>query len=255
MKTQITINSSVLDVQRHLADIFVINNRSSPYSELFMLWVISYGHLSKMIREGNSSNDLLARQTASVFAWLSAFAGKFSGHEEPVDHIDLGLNLWKHFPGVCPYCTRSPCNPVHHIKNPKKVRRDVTELARSCCNMTLDRLQTMMAEIYPCNEIAGSTGHLIEEIAEVAAEAYGAMNRPHSCFHEHLRHMNLELADCLAHLFAVANCSGFRLIDALILQYGRGCPACIARGESGELCRCWHGGSIAMSVNSTPLTT
>ncbi len=210
---------SINQFQSHLKGVFGQRNSSRPLTEVCLLLLASFGHLNKAVRTGNS--EVIKFQSASVFAWMCALCTKLSFSLEEI--------FWSHFPGVCPYCACSVCDSTRHMV--PKARRDVSGFASASSPGFMDELQTIMQIIYPGNQLIGSASHLVEEIAEVAAAILFFQETRSSKAVEELK---LELADCLAHLFAVANCAGFKLEASVTAFYANGCRSC---GQDVCVCR------------------
>jgi NTP pyrophosphatase (non-canonical NTP hydrolase) len=202
---------NISQLQSQLESIFGQRNSTRSLTEVCLLLLASFGHLNKAVRTGN--NEVIKFQSASVFAWMCALSSKLS--------LSLEEIFWSHFPGVCPYCACRVCDSTKHLV--PKARRDVSGFASRSSPGSIGELQTIMQMIYPGNQLIGSASHLVEEIAEVAA-AITSFQETRSA--KAVLELKLELADCLAHLFAVANCAHFDLEDSVKIFYANGCRSC-----------------------------
>lgn len=202
---------NISQLQRQFEAIFGQRNSTRSLTEVCLLLLASFGHLNKAVRTGKG--EVLRFQSASVFAWMCALCSKLSFSLEEI--------FWSHFPGVCPYCACTTCDSTKHLV--PKVRRDVSRFASASSPGSISELQTIMQMIYPGNQLMGSASHLVEEIAEVAA-AITSFQETKSA--EAVAELKLELADCLAHLFAVANCADFDLEGSVKIFYAKGCRSC-----------------------------
>ncbi len=198
-------------IQAHVGTIYVVsNNRLFTLLELGILLQRSTTKLLKAVRKGKQeriNNGLIAG-----VGWVIAIANRLS--------IDIEKELLVHFPGVCPYCGKKPCDPSFHDSNGRK---DLSHLHGTLPPQSFHQDQLMWAGIYPENTLSESAQHLVEEAAEVlvAMHAFLGTHDP-DLFHD----IGMELVDVLAHLCAVASCSKFNLSEGVIEKYRHGCPWC-----------------------------
>ena len=138
-------------------------------------------------------------------------------------HMDIGSELWRRFPGVCPYCGHAPClGPLCKNGTARRKRKIVPSVSRP---HTLHGFQEMFARIYPYNlrTLKVAAPHLLEETVEVntALRDLGSRNDP-----KDLEEARLELTDVITTTFAVANAMRFSLAQEMEKWFSRGCPGC-----------------------------
>ncbi len=146
-----------------------------------------------------------------AFSWSSTLANRF--------HIDLAKEMWKRFPGMCPYCKNAPCKcKTHRAKD----RKNLNGEKRRKQPISLTEWQRMFAKIYP-NNITNSAMHLAEEAGEVD-EAIRNYLATHSA--DWFDKIVEELVDVITNIWSVANCLKFNLVDGLVDYFMHGCPQC-----------------------------
>ncbi len=159
-----------------------------------------------------------------VFGFISAVASYFK--------INLAEVLWYHFPGVCSTCAGQKCACAGQ---PKPARRPNTHIQRvtNVPPTNINGFQQMFAEIYHQNDLVGSCAHLAEEAGEVG-ECVSRMGRGEVFpgFYEGdiafraSQDLELEIADAIAHWFAVVTLMNEPASDLLDYVFGDGCPVC-----------------------------
>ena len=133
-------------------------------------------------------------------------------------HINLADDMWRRFPGVCPYCSEAPCA----CKQRPKDRQKLVGRTRGKQPVSLRDWQKMFAEIYP-NVVLVSAIHLAEEAGEVN-EALQALSATHQ--DNYFWEVVEELVDVVTNIFGVANCLGLDLAEGMAGYFANGCPKC-----------------------------
>lgn len=151
----------------------------------------------------------LGKRMCVASSWAFAFASRL--------HINVADEIWKRFPGCCPYCKVVVCV----CKERASHRQSVT--AARDRPMSFRDWQQMFAAIYPGNKLQDSAIHLAEEIGELH-EAVRNFFAVHS--DEAFDNIAEEIVDIFANLFGVANCLGFDIASAMAEYYKNGCPKC-----------------------------
>lgn len=161
----------------------------------------------KAVRKGNHKNT--PYHLAMAFSWSMALANRF--------HIDVGDELWKRFPGVCPYCGYVPCG----CKLRRVRRKKVVILIRDRPH-SLQGYQAMFARIYP-NSLQNAAMHFAEEVGEVnvALENFMGMHDE-----KLVEEVILELVDTITTIFAVATAVNCNLAVEMERWFAHGCPGC-----------------------------
>jgi NTP pyrophosphatase (non-canonical NTP hydrolase) len=187
----------------------VVNDRS--YDNMAMFFRLLY-HLNRVLKavRKNDYKDIVYHLCMSL-SWSFAMGNRF--------HVNLADEMWKSFPGCCPYCCAVPCSCK---KRRAKERKNMAGKSRCCRPFCLRDWQEMFARIYP-NEIQYSAMHLAEEAGEV-----GQAMRIHSATHqsEWLREIIEELVDVITNIFGVANCRKIDLAKGMVAYFKSGCPGC-----------------------------
>ena len=160
-----------------------------------------------------------------AFSWSTALANRY--------HVDLGEEMWKRFPGVCPYCTDAPCSCKERLDRRSRIE-DITGQKPE----TMVEFQMMFRRIYPANTIRDSAMHLAEEVGELdeAIEHYAGTHQG-NLFEE----IVIELVDEITNICAVASCLNVDLAFAMEQNFAHGCPKCV-----GTPCTCGYTGSKVM---------
>ncbi|MBK0000227.1 hypothetical protein [Erwinia sp. S38] len=221
----------VRDFQEKLDNIYGGKNSSRTPEYIFSYLTRNSSYLSRsVLREGDVNGFFI-----KTLSWLFAFSTKLE--------INLEDGFLKKFPGICPYCTATPCTCLQTHKQPSismpayKISEILREKYESMIGfyvgekLSLDLLVKNTHSIYPSNQsvwsIYGSFYHftrVFEELGEIH-EAYAAYCLDAS------RKINLEeeIADFTAWLFSAWEIKNPKksLKDALIDYYSKGCPVCI----------------------------
>lgn len=210
--------------QDRLASIYGLKNMCRPVWSLQVYLGFRATALSALLEDKPGSTNTHANLIWN-FAWVAAIA----------NHPSVGVRLEslvrRHYPGVCPYCGQNP----HTCKTTRpKQRLSVVELAgfeRTLLFRT--NIQQMFASIYPDNELWKTAHHFQAEVGELGQ----AIVRGYSSFiHDQYipplapkiltTEIEMELADCLAHLFGLANLLCIDLLDEVRSFFKEGCPQC-----------------------------
>jgi len=146
------------------------------------------------------------------FSWSLALANRL--------HIELESEMWKRFPGVCPYCNQPRCACKERAAERQELYLNPVHIARPT---SLNGYQWMFAEIYPYNTLQDAVMHLAEEAGEVdeAIEHYTGTHDA-KLFEEIL----IELVDVITNMLAVATCLRLDLATEMEKVFAEGCNQC-----------------------------
>ncbi len=168
----------------------------------------------KAARRGNHTN--IPYCLSMAFSWTCALANELD--------INLELETWRRFPGICSHCMCGPCacGEADPPRSPQAVRDTSPQNLRD--------FQAMFAQIYPKNILKDEAIHLAEELGEVdeAVEHFMGTNAA-----EMFGDIVPELADTFAHICGVANCVDITLAFEMESNFPDGCchgcrkPECI----------------------------
>lgn len=201
-------------LQKQNEDIYGKQNRknySEPWRIIFR--IMAYlGMVHKTVRREKTLT--LSHHLCMGFSWSLALANNLQ--------IDLETEVWKKFPGVCPYCGLLPCSPSCNTKERPADRIHGIAIQESQ-QKTFRELQTMLREIYPNNVAKSSAGHMLEELCEVA-QAIDHWKGRHE--DQLFQRIVTESVDVLTHLCAVASCNDLDLAEDMGKIFGNGCPRC-----------------------------
>ena len=174
--------------------------------------IISYLHrditrILKAVRK--EKHQELEKRICVTFRWAFAVASRL--------HINVAHEMWKRFPGCCPYCKGAVCDCKERADSRQALTaaRDRPESLRDW--------QKMFAAIYPNNKLQDSVMHLAEEIGELS-EAIRNFFAVHS--DEAFNNIAEEIVDIFANLLGTANCLDFDVAALLADYYKDGCPKC-----------------------------
>jgi NTP pyrophosphatase (non-canonical NTP hydrolase) len=177
----------------------------------------------KAVRKGNT--EYASYNLAMGLSWSLALANRF--------HIDLDTEMWKRFPGYCPYCLTSPCTCKERAQN-RGQRPPIGDRPTS-----LRSHQEMLKRIYPENILRDTAMHLAEESGELD-ENVEFFRGTHDS--EHFKEIVIELVDVVTNICAVANCLRIDWATEMESHFHDGCPKC---HESP--CECGY--TVAKSVS------
>lgn len=202
-------NCSLAEFQEANGRIYnVVNDRYYSIQEMFS-WI--HRHTTYVVKAARKKKY---RDTdyhlCMAMSWSFALANRL--------HIDLAEEMWKSFPGLCPYCLSTPCACRRRAKERKKM----AGRSRGRKPYSLSQWQRMFARIYP-NVVQNSAMHLSEEVGEV-----GEAIRNHLATHAEkwFRRIVEELVDTITNIFSVASCLGLDLAGELADYFAEGCPKC-----------------------------
>lgn len=201
--------SSLAEFQANNSNIYqVTNDRNYSREEMFSRLHRHITHVLKAVRK--EEHDPVMYHLCMALSWALAMLNRF--------HIDLKDDMWKRFPGICPYCSEAPCCCSQRPKE----RQKLTGKFRGIQPVSLRDWQQMFAEVYP-NVVLVSAMHLAEEAGEVD-EALQA----HSATHQEDWFWKVveELVDVITNIFGVANCLKLDLATGMASYFADGCPKC-----------------------------
>lgn len=229
--------------QARLRDIFGANNNKVPVWILQQFLVARATSFLATIEK--KDRDLACTQLVQIFSWVAAVAN----HTQAL--VDLKEAVLFHFPGVCPYCGDSGCTcgiPPNKVRSKDRIPESHLAALRAALSEDTD-LQLMFFNIFPRNRMRSSVDHLLAEIGEVGGALARAaliplhlkkpvyLKRPTGVsFPElsiELTNYEMEMADVVAHIFAIANLLAINLLDEVDRYFRDGCPVC-----TGKICRC-----------------
>lgn len=209
----LTADSSLADFQTHNAQIYsVTNDRYYGPDGIFIRLIEHVGRVTKIVRKSHDGQfPKIDYHLCMAFSWALAMFNRY--------HLDLGAEMWKRFPGRCPYCTFVPCRCA---EIGKRGERGILE-PEGIVPSSLDAWQKMFWAIYP-NTIKESASHLAEEAIEVNIAIYYFL---HSATESAaFDHVVEELVDVVTNILAVANCLKLYLSDRMAIYFNEGCPGC-----------------------------
>lgn len=167
------------------------------------------GLVDKAVEKGK--HDSIPYYLTMAFSWLMAFGNRF--------HRSIEDDVWKHFPGVCPYCTGAVCG----CGSERAIVRSPLETGASVKPITLAEFQKMFARIYPRNTLSDSSRRLSQEVSELD-QAYRFFRGTHR--KDLFEKVVEEMVDVFARMCAVATCADIDLAQAMEEQFKDGCPKC-----------------------------
>jgi len=198
-------------------DVYGIQNGRVYGADAMCMKIVRYSTIAiKGIRKGKPKD--VHDGVIMAFSWAMAFSNRLK--------IDLDTEVWRRFPGVCPYCKGNICSCKERASTRVET---VVETSGVKMPLSVQGFQLMFAEIYPQNTLKDAGIHLAEESAELL-EAYldYAARHTEPDFEEVL----IELVDVVANLFAVASTIAelgvgkMEIAEDFIKIFGSGCPKC-----------------------------
>lgn len=205
----INSDSSLKEFQLLNKEIYlVVNDRGYSNIGLFSRLHRHITKILKAVRKENYEN--IEYHLSMSFSWALALFNRL--------HIDLADEMWKAFPGCCPYCLDVPCA----CKKRPKERQKLQEKLEGKQPISMFEWQKMFAGIYP-NIVINSAIHLSEEAGEVD-EAITIYSATH--IESWFRKTVQELIDVVTNIFGVANCLNINLALELAGYFDKGCPKC-----------------------------
>jgi len=201
----INSNSSLSDFQARNEELYSeVNDRHYSSNRMFARLHRQITHILKAVRKAEQEKrkdayTYIVYHLCMALSWSLAMFNRY--------HINLVSDMWRRFPGVCPYCLEAPCA----CKERPKERQKVVGRTRGKEPVSLRDWQKMFAEIYP-NVVMVSAIHLAEEAGEVN-EALQALSATHQdkCFWK----VAEELVDVVTNIFGAANCLKLDLADGM----------------------------------------
>lgn len=203
-------NLSLKGFQEFNRDVYRVQNDRNYSNPQMVSRMHRYStRVQKAVRKDDTEH--LHYWLCMAFSWSLALGNRF--------HLDLDDEMWKRFPGICPYCKDTRCSC--HKQRPAERSRDLT--AAIDRPKTLRGYQQMFAVIYGHNTLRDAAEHLNEEIGEVdeAVEHYLGTHNP-VLFEE----IVIELVDAVTNMFAVATCMKLDLAVETEKVFKNGCPKC-----------------------------
>lgn len=211
MNTLLHSASTFHDLQQLIEQVYGANNKRCFQAVDFALKACRYALIAGKFWLQNKPEGI-PELVLWTLSWNFALANRMD--------IDLHEEVWRRFPGHCPYCGENPHNPS---KCKKHDERRIVRLPSCERRVSVDDLQSMFGRIYPNNRIELSLLQLACEAAEVGEAIQVFQSAPSPETHEKVRE---ECVDVVAQAFAVANILEFRLIDLFQEKFSRGCPTC-----------------------------
>ncbi len=209
-------DSSLIEVQNHNDTVYrEVNDRHYSAEKMFARLHRHITHILKAVRKHEwekreEAYENIMYHLCMAFSWSLAMLNRY--------HINLSDDMWRRFPGVCPYCLEAPCA----CKQRPTERQKLVGKTRGKQPVSLRDWQEMFARVYP-NVVLVSAIHLAEEAGEVneALQAHSATHRD-DCFWKIIE----ELVDAITNIFSVANCLRLDLAAGMAEYFSDGCPRC-----------------------------
>lgn len=215
--------SSLASFQRLNAKMYgVANDRYYSAEKMFMRLHRHITNILKAVRKKRYRNARY--HLCMAFSWSLALFNRY--------HIELATDMWRRFPGCCPYCTCAPCR----CKEKRRAHRRSACMPKRRKPLSLHSWQKMFAAIYR-NAVLESTIHLAEEAGEVNEALHFFLSTLDDRWFDKVIE---ELVDVVTNIFGVANCLGLDLAVGVAEYFSRGCPRC-----QKHLCSC---GFVAAEV-------
>ena len=85
--------------QQMIKDMYFHRDSERGLEKTFLWFVEEVGELAEALRKGKRED--MEEEFADVLAWLVSLAN--------LADVDLEKAVLKKYPGVCPYCGKSPC--------------------------------------------------------------------------------------------------------------------------------------------------
>jgi NTP pyrophosphatase (non-canonical NTP hydrolase) len=219
-------NLSLAGFQGLNSSIYLIQNDINYDAADMVSRMLNYStQILKAVRKGKV--DRVRYDLAMTFSWALALANKF--------HIALDDEMWRRFPGYCPYCTCVPCACSERNESRKILAAPLCERPA-----TLRDYQVMFRMIYPKNTLEKSSAHLVEEVSEVsqAIEFFKGTHR-----RDLYAEIVIELVDVVTNICAVASCLDIDIACEMENQFAGGCTKC-----HETRCNCWYTTAKSVSI-------
>lgn len=205
----INSESSLAAFQENNNNIYLVTNDRNYSIEKISARL--HRHITQVLKAVRKEKyDNIAYHLCMSLSWSFAAFNRF--------HINLAEDMWKRFPGLCPYCLEAPCC----CKQRPRERQKLGGKYRGKQPVLLRDWQQMFAGIYP-NVVLVSAIHLAEEAGEVdeALQAYSATHQE-DWFWKAVE----EFVDVVTNIFGVANCLNLDLAARMAEYFSNGCPKC-----------------------------
>jgi NTP pyrophosphatase (non-canonical NTP hydrolase) len=165
----------------------------------------------KGIRKGDGKK--IETNLLIAFSWLMAIMNRL--------HIDLEPEIWRRFPGLCPYCGKRPCV----CKTVKPKTRKKIQKTTYPKPYKLSEIQRMFQDVYPSNQrtLAEAGVHLAEEMGELSEAVHNYLGQHKANVFDEVKN---EAADYTSCLFGVANSSKINVSAELEEIYYQNCHVC-----------------------------
>lgn len=206
------VNQSLSDFQ-HLVDLLysLPDDRQYSLSDLLVQQQRFTMRALKGVRQADKSKITLNLLIAS--SWLASIANRL--------HIDLDIEVWQRFPGVCSYCSSQPCacnkaKPQRRQKNPHPKGQRPKSLAD---------MQQMFTKIYPPQKrtVADAGVHLAEEMGEVSEAVHNYLGQHRADMFDEIK---FEMADYVSCLLGLASSADIDVAKELAEMYYNNCHVC-----------------------------
>lgn len=205
----LTTRSSLRRFQKRNDDLYLVaNGRNYGPPEMLEKVLRHVTYVLKSVRKRR--HEKIEYHLCMALSWSLGILNRF--------HVDLSKEMWKRFPGLCPYCIVAPCD----CRRRRKERRSLSGIRRGRKPVSLQDWQKMFARIYH-NRLLNSTLHLAEEIGEVS-EALRVFLSMHSegSFIKTVE----EIVDAVTNILGVANCLRIDMAAGMVRYFADSCPGC-----------------------------
>ena len=194
---------------------FLSGSKAIKSEALLALLHRSSGKAIKGVRTNRT--ERFPRNIVSAFLWCTALAGRAN--------MNIEVECWKAYPGMCPYCRIAPCGCDPMNRPPERTQANAHRRMRP---KTVREFQDSFAGIYPPLDGLDTVGHFAEELAELHAAffktpAVRLSIREHAAFEDPLR---VEIVDVFSHLFKISTFMKLDLESALLERREKGCHQC-----------------------------
>ncbi len=202
---------SLANFQKLNAQIYLVQNDQNFETSAMVSRMHRYvTQILKAVRKEKTENA--GYWISMGFSWSLALANRL--------HINLDEEMWKRFPGVCPYCVDARCTCKERAASRQVVSINPSHIIKPS---TLFSFQKMFAGIYPDNTLQDSAMHLAEEAGEVDEAVEHFMGTHDQRLFEAIA---IELVDVITHLFAVATGLQLDLACEMEKYFNEGCLKC-----------------------------
>lgn len=208
------------DVEKMLAWIYNKHDRQyyPSLKDLVLKLTWSIGKVTSAERKGESKK--VGKLLSDTFAWWVACV--------TFCEFRVSDTLWEKFPRVCPYCLVKKNCSCEGTKNGLNVESLEYHRRKNHRPRTLSEWQRMFAKIYGIENAKQGLDHAFARLPEEISEVIECIVP----FNQNNYHLQLELADLGARIFAVAELLAIDLEATFLSQYRGVCPSC----QKGECC-------------------